>query len=74
MYNISYATSITGALSLYDYSKTNYTDAKLKYMSACYNENMDDDIEEIFEKCGLNSPFSEEMFLKIKKLVEEKGK
>jgi len=74
LYYISYATSATGALSLYNYSKTNFKDSKIKYMSACSNQNMDDDIEEVLKKCNLPSPFDEQTFINIKELIEEKRK
>ena len=73
LYYLSYATSVTGAISLYSYSRTNFTDAKLKYISACNNTNMDDDIEEILKKNNLSTPFEEETFIEMKKLIEEKG-
>ena len=73
-YYISYATSVTGALSLYTYSKTDFTKAKEAYISACRNENYDDDLVEVLTKNNLSNPFDEETFKKIVALIEEKRK
>lgn len=73
-YYLSYATSVTGALSLYSYSQTSFIKAKEAYISACQNTNFDDDIEEVLEKNHLSNPFDEETFRQIVEIIEEKRK
>ena len=73
-YYLSYATSTTGALSLYAYSQTDFTKAKEAYISACQNANFDDDIVEVLTKSNLSNPFDEETFKKIVALIKEKRK
>ena len=74
VYYLSYATSLTGALSLYSYSQNNFSNAALAYMNAACNSNMDYDIVEVLTKNHLDDPFSEEAFIHILNLVEEKSK
>ena len=71
IYYISYGTSATGALGLYSISKDSFKSAKNKYMSAAKNNNIDDDINEVLQKAGLLSPFDEEVFKNIVKLLKE---
>ena len=71
LYYLSYGTSITGAVGLYNYSKENFRDAKYKYVKAVNNSNMDDDINEVLKNAGLYSPFDEEVFKDLAKLVKE---
>ena len=71
LYYLSYGTSLTGALGLYNQSKTNFSDAKYKYILAVQNSNIDDDIVEVLEHAGLSSPFSEEVFIEIANLIKE---
>ena len=73
-YYLSYATSVTGALSLYSYSQTNLNDAIEKYIMACKNLEMDDDLVETLKKIKLNDPFNEDTFKNIEVLIEEKRK
>ena len=73
IYYLSYATSVTGALALYENSKTNFSNAAKNYIIASNNSNADDDIEEVLKKANLVNPFSEEAFVLIKKLIEEKS-
>ncbi|MCR5462052.1 MAG: hypothetical protein K6E87_03185 [bacterium] len=72
MYYLSYATSITGAINLYNQSKINLNDGINKYIKAINNQNIDDDIEQILSKCGIYSPFDENAFKEIVKTLEEK--
>ena len=74
IYYLSYATSVTGALSLYTNSKTNFNSAVKAYINAVNNDSIDDDLEEILVKNGLTSPFKEETFIAIKELIYEKRK
>ena len=72
MYYLSYATSVTGAINLYNQSKINLNDGINKYIKAINNQNIDDDIEQILSKCGIYSPFDENAFKEIVKTLEEK--
>ena len=72
LYYISYATSVTGAVGLYNMSKTNLNQAINAYIKAANNQDIYDDIERILDKVGLYSPFSENAFKEIVKTLEEK--
>lgn len=72
LYYLSYATSVTGAINLYNQSKINLNDGINKYIKAINNQNIDDDIEQILSKCGIYSPFDENAFKEIVKTLEEK--
>ena len=71
LYYMSYGTSVTGAMGLYTLSKTNFSDAKYKYILSVQNNNYDDDIIEVLEHAGLKSPFDEEVFIEIANLIKE---
>ena len=71
LYYMSYGTSVTGAMGLYTLSKTNFSDAKYKYILSVQNNNYDDDIIEVLENAGLKSPFDEEVFIEIANLIKE---
>lgn len=71
-YYISYATSSLGALSLYNYSKTNFMDAANAYVNAVNNMSLEEDLSEILVKNNLDDPFKKETFEKIKNLIMEK--
>ena len=71
LYYLSYGTSVTGAISLYNLSKTDYRSAKNKYVKAVNNSNIDDDISEVLINAELYSPFNEQVFKDLEKLLKE---
>lgn len=72
LYYLSYATSVTGAVGLYNMSQNNLNDGIKTYIKTVNNQSLDDDIDEILAKAGLNSPFSEEAFINIVNTLEGK--
>ena len=72
LYYLSYATSVTGAVGLYNMSQNDLDGAIATYIKTVNNQSIDDDINEVLYKAGLNSPFSEEAFINIVNTLKEK--
>lgn len=72
VYYISYATSVIGALNLYELSSTNLNKGIETYLKTTRNQFYDEDLVEILDEAGLNSPFDEKSFENILKLLNEK--